>query len=399
MSIFTVGWWPQAIPTIIFAAFLFLLGRLLNRPAFPKGSPKRTKEEWPVLGSPQFFSDNGDFNLRGLALSASNNFSFYLGKHQVVSIGAKGRKTYFDSNALNAGEGYATLFTGTPQRQSASEKAVDNGEYQSKFGKTIISLLRKTYLSRRTPIMAADVRSAMERMLSEAADSSAVMKPFDEIYRIVWQQTNRLVGADEIANSPEQLQKVLHLFEDIAEGATPLRVMYPMIPTLGHIRRMVAGARLYGVLQRFVNDRKALGREEDDALQFLINAGESTADITGFIAGGLFAGQLNTGINAAWLLIYLATNKDWYLKIQQEVDSALLRHGADRVAGAESAMETLCRLSFENWTSEFPMVDLCLKETIRFQLPGTFCRKNTSGSHLPIAGSDEIIPKDAYVVR
>ncbi|WQF80831.1 Putative cytochrome P450 [Colletotrichum destructivum] len=399
MAIFsTAGGWLQAnLPAIFTIPLLLLLSGLFYRPAFPKGAPKRSTEDWPIFGSPRFFSEHGDFNLRGLARTAINNFSFYLGKHQVVSIGAKGRMTYFDSNALNAGEGYATLFTGTPQRQSPAKKARDSGEYQSKFGKTIILLLKKTYLSRRTPVMAADVRGSMERLLTKAAHSSAVMKPFEDIYRIVWQQTNRLVGADEVANSPEQLNRVLCLFEDIAEGASPLRVMFPMIPTLQHVKRMVAGARLHGILQGFVDGRRASGRKEDDALQFLIDAGENPAGITEFIAGGLFAGQLNTGVNAAWLLIYLATNEKWYKEIRKEVESALLRHGADEAGGAKSALETLSRFSLEDWTGEFPMIDLCLKETIRFQLPGTFCRKNTSGKHLPISGSDEIIPKDAYV--
>jgi sterol 14-demethylase len=104
-------------------------------------------------------------------------------------------------------------------------------------------------------------------------------------------------------------------------------------------------------------------------------------------------------VNAAWLLIYLATNADWYNKVRKEVDSALLRHGAGSGTGVKEVIEVMARLNLEEWTGEFPLIDVCLKETIRFQLPGTFCRKNTSGRSLSIAGSNEIIPKDAFAVR
>jgi hypothetical protein len=97
--------WDSAVLLVIVTAFLLLIAHIARRPDFPKGAPKRSPEDWPIIGSPQFFSQHGDFNLRGLAMSATNNFSFYLGKHQIVSIGAKGRKTYFEDNSLNAGEG------------------------------------------------------------------------------------------------------------------------------------------------------------------------------------------------------------------------------------------------------------------------------------------------------
>ncbi|RKK06537.1 hypothetical protein BFJ66_g16571 [Fusarium oxysporum f. sp. cepae] len=399
MALFYVNTsWYLAILSTALIAIIYLFAFFFHRPQFPKGAPPRSFEDWPIIGSPQFFTQHGDFNLRGLAMSASNHFSFYLGKHQVVSIGASGRKTYFENHHLNAGEGYATLFTGTPHRQSGAEVAMDNGEYQSKFGKTLILLFKKAYLSRRTPILAADVKGIMESLIRKASNQNATMKPFEDIYRIVWQQTNRLVGADEIAASPEKLDHIMRLFEDISEGASPLRVMFPMLPTFDHIKRMVAGARLYGMLQGLVNDRKRLGRQEDDALQFLMDAGEDIAGITGFLAGGLFAGQLNTGVNAAWLLIYLATNKTWHNKIQKEVDSVLARHGVDKRRETSKIIDILSRFGLEEWISEFPLIDLCLKETIRFQLPGTFCRKNTSGKSIIIVGSDEIIPKDAFAV-
>ncbi|TKW55364.1 Obtusifoliol 14-alpha demethylase [Colletotrichum tanaceti] len=401
MALFSVhvSWHSLISPiAIVVLASVLAYYYLFRRPPFPKDAPRRTSEDWPIIGSPRFFTQHGDFNLRGLAISASNNFSFYLGKHQVVSIGANGRKTYFENSSLNAGEGYATLFTGTPRGQGASESSMGDGHYQSKFGRTVIQLLKKTYLSTRTPVLAADVKSSMESLVRQASCVDATMKPFETVHGIVWQQTLRLVGADEIAASADNRNYVLRLFEDIAESASPLRVMFPMLPTLGHVKRMVAGARLFGMLQGFVNERRTSGRKENDALQFLMDSGEDMTGITGFIAGGLFAGQLNTSVNAAWLLIYLATNEEWHNKVRQEVDAALERRGVDQTRGPEETTDILSRLSLDEWVSEFPLIDNCLKETIRFQLPGTLCRKNTGNSPLPIVGSNDVIPRDAFVV-
>jgi hypothetical protein len=43
------------------------------------------------------------------------------------------------------------------------------------------------------------------------------------------------------------------------------------------------------------------------------------------------------------------------------------------------------------------MIDLSLRESIRFQLVGTAFRRNISGQDIPIG--DEIIPNGAFVVR
>jgi sterol 14-demethylase len=57
----------------------------------------------------------------------------------------------------------------------------------------------------------------------------------------------------------------------------------------------------------------------------------------------------------------------------------------------------LTSLPLEAWESEFPALDLCLRESIRLQLLGTAFRRNASGRDLPI-GKGEVVPDGAYVV-
>lgn len=113
------------------------------------------------------------------------------------------------------------------------------------------------------------------------------------------------------------------------------------------------------------------------------------------IVGSLFAGLINSGINAGWLLVYLAADRDWYERIQREVDAAVAKH---RAGEDEPLFETLGRLTLEDWEADFPMVDLALRETIRFTQTGCAFRKNTSGRDLAIGKTGEVIPPDAYAV-
>lgn len=112
--------------------------------------------------------------------------------------------------------------------------------------------------------------------------------------------------------------------------------------------------------------------------------------------GALFAGQLNSGINAAWFFIYLATNKEWYNRVQAEVDGVLARH---RTSSDQNISDIFANLTVDQWESEFPSIDLTLRECIRLQLVGTAFRLNVSGGDVVISKkTGEVIPRDAYAM-
>ncbi len=105
--------------------------------------------------------------------------------------------------------------------------------------------------------------------------------------------------------------------------------------------------------------------------------------------------MLNSGINAAWMFIYLGCNAEWYGIVQREVDAAVARH---RTSPSQTAADVLDSLSIDAWESEFPMIDLCLRECIRLQLVGTAFRKNTSGRDLPLGKSGEVVPASGFAI-
>lgn len=114
-----------------------------------------------------------------------------------------------------------------------------------------------------------------------------------------------------------------------------------------------------------------------------------------FILGGLFAGQINSGVNAAWLLVYLSKNREWYQRVQAEVDTSIRKH---RTSASQTIPEIFASLTLEDWESEFPSVELGLRESIRLITVGTAFRRNVTDGDVPIGNTGEIVPKDAFTL-
>lgn len=70
------------------------IAKLRRSTAFPRGSPPRTADQvLPVLGSAQFFSRRWTFFKKQRALSATGNFSFWVGGLKLVGLtGLEGRE-------------------------------------------------------------------------------------------------------------------------------------------------------------------------------------------------------------------------------------------------------------------------------------------------------------------
>jgi cytochrome P450 len=110
------------------------------------------------------------------------------------------------------------------------------------------------------------------------------------------------------------------------------------------------------------------------------------------VFGGLFAGQLNSGINAAWILIFLATNPEWKQKVIQQIREVAAQHCADPTA---PLIDQLVSLPIEVWESGFPLIDLCLRDSIRLNLVGSAFRRNMTDHDIKIG--DAIVPPGYYV--
>lgn len=68
--------------------------------------------------------------------------------------------------------------------------------------------------------------------------------------------------------------------------------------------------------------------------------------------------------------------------VREEVNSVADKYNSDTSLPLK---ERLMSVPLDAWDSEFPLVDLCLREVIRLQLSGTAFRKN-NGPDIPIHG-------------
>lgn len=271
------------------------------------------------------------------------------------------------------------------------ESRAEETGFSAYFNKRIINMLKGNRLAQGLPLLLQDAREVLDDL---AAQPSNMTDPFDSIYKMVFKFTMRTVCCNEIANDPALLNETLHLYEKIEATATPVSIMFPWLPTPAKFERFFTGLRLYRIFNRVIEERKKNDRRENDALQYLLDEGDSVVDIIQFVMGALFAGQLNSGINGAWVLVYLAHSPEWLERVRQEVETVANRYSSD---DSVPLKERLMNVPSDAWENEFSLVDNCLKDSIRLHMPGTAFRKNTSGADIPLnkAGT-EVIPKDAF---
>lgn len=280
--------------------------------------------------------------------------------------------------------------------QSPQVKAHDDGnpppeEASNLFSRRLAYLLKNEQFRKKLPILKSDVQEAIEAIKNEP---NGITNPFESIYRIVFRLTIRMVGADDIANDPVLLEQTLKHFEMIDQSATATSVMFPKFPSPAVLKRTYAGARLYMMVEKIVKQRAESGEKHDDALQYMLDQGDRMFKIIEFIVGALFAGLLNSGINAAYVMCYLATNEEWLAKAREEVRSTAAKYATNLNA---PLLHQLDDVPLEAWESEFPVVDLCLKDSIRLNLLGAAFRKNTSGKAIPTGKGNEVIPPNSFV--
>ncbi|KAI1364941.1 cytochrome P450 6A1 [Xylaria arbuscula] len=389
--------WPATIWALVLTSALALLIRLFRRPSLPPNAPRwYKKDDWPILGAISFYyGRRADFMKEALRDSKTGNFSFYVGKKQLIGVsGPEGRKIFFESKDLNFPQAFAELLTGQPQTPNENQDG-----FAQEFTKALVPLMKKENFVKNLDLLTGDTRAACEALAaaepSKADPDWCVTDPFESFYEIVYQLTMRTVGANDIAENPKLLKHTLSMFDWFEKADSYAKVIFPWLPTLNHYMRLYYGAKLAFIFRDIIEKRKKTGVKGTDALQFLIDRNMSLASIVGFEIGALFAGQLNSGINAGYLQLYLTQNPEWMARLREEVDGVVAKH---RTSPSQSCADVLGTLTIEEWESEFPLIDLALRETIRFCLPGATFRKNMSGHDIPIGDSGEVIPNGAYAI-
>ncbi|KEP51010.1 cytochrome P450 family 6 protein, partial [Rhizoctonia solani 123E] len=348
---------------------------------------------WPLIGQWAFFTKRHDFLKEGFeSLPNESAFGFNILKHQVVALrGEEARKVFFDRKDLSFTEGYNLLFGAAPDVKDVAAEETERNEQEQLafFLRRLSSLLRMDRLADLTPLFMSDI----ERNMSGWGETGK-FDPFDVIYTMVFQLTLRAAGAQEIADSVEKCKEVEKLYWRVEKGSTPTSVLLPWLPSDARKKKVAATEEIYDLFDKIIKARRSEGRREEDALQVLMDLGDSTPEIISFIMGTLFAGIVNSGLMSAWIFIFLDQELEWKSKVVQELQTLL-----DRYAPASevyrSAGERLSKIPPKAWENEMPVLEVCLRETIRLILSGALLRRTLNGE-LKVGGKE--IPKGSFLV-
>jgi hypothetical protein len=136
------------------------------------------------------------------------------------------------------------------------------------------------------PKLLSDLKKRTDAL---AADPSGITDPFESIYEIVFQLTMRTVGCNEVADDPELVKATMSYNRTMELAGTPMAIMFPWLPSPGVIRKFYAGARMYMIFDKVAKARIAEGRRENDAMQVMLDQGDSTKDILGVRRSHLLA--------------------------------------------------------------------------------------------------------------
>ncbi|KAL5890112.1 hypothetical protein ACKVWC_005329 [Pyricularia oryzae] len=392
-------WRVTTIVVLLLSLFALWLRSMASRPPLPPSAPELLKTwEWPIFGSWRFFLDRADFFTEAAAASKTGNFSFYIGKLHIVGVSREeSRRILFDSKGLDLAAGVAAFVQSSPSIEAVDGKPLgDDPDFNGAFNRTMAHLLKGQNFGRNLNFMVNDVHEGLESAIEAAGGSGqGIMDTFEDVNLILYRMTMRTFGATEIASDPALLRKTLGLFEVTERSSSPTRLVIPWLPTLNHLRRMGSGAMLYWHFSKIVNERKKTGKKVEDAFQYLIDKDEDMTGILRFTLSALFAGQINTGINAAWALVYLALTPSWYSRVQQEVDAVVAKY---RTSPNQAPVDVIRSLNLEQWENELASVRLCLRETIRLHTTGSVFRRNISGQDVSLGSSGEIVPKGSFAI-
>ncbi|KAF1972061.1 cytochrome P450 6A1 [Bimuria novae-zelandiae CBS 107.79] len=387
---------PYLVLHIIFIFICFTTyNKLFSRPSLHPKAPPLTHGVYPIVGALKFFTHRWDFFREAARASPTGNFSFFVGRKPVIGLTAEAsRQVFFDNRHFGFAEGYDGLAEGI----RLTQKAADKMDFSKFFNSRMVRVLRTDAMQRNLPKLIGDVRARLGDLAvaipNKGFETEAVVDPFDDIFKIAFQLTIRSVGCGDIADDLELMGKMIHWYHLVDSLTSPTAVIYPWIPTWGMFKRTVAVMRLFEIVKKIGDERLRTGKRGEDAMQIMIDQGDDMGHIVGFVVSGLLAGTINSGVNASWILIFLSLNPYWMTKVRDEVQAAIRTHATTTDPNA-TIVEKLASVPLEAWESDFPTIEVCLRECIRLTATGATFRRNTSGQDIQVGS--EVVPKDAYV--
>ncbi|KAF8879392.1 cytochrome P450 [Infundibulicybe gibba] len=334
---------------------------------------------FPILTAWPFFTRRFDFLRSHFNSTKERIFRFSILHHSVVALnGEEGRKLFFDDKNLNSIEGYKVLMGAAPRLQDISLQDDGSGDVQW-FNKQLSILLHRNRLADVVPSLFEEMNTRMTQW-----GKSGRIDPFDNIYELVFSMTLRMATSREATCDANVVRRLMHMYQVLQESATPTALLLPWLPSRAKRDKAMATQELYVMISGFVQQRRDDKVPSSDAIDVLLEQGLDDNMIMGFIMSVIFAGVLNTGINACWLLIYLESNPEWKSKVTDELKALISKNSG---SPNDPLFKQLGMVPIAAWEEETPQLEYVLRETIRLVINGTALRRNLT-QEMSLYGKD-----------
>ena len=329
--------------------------------------------------------------------SKTGNFSFWQGKIHIVGVsGTAARKLVLEHPNLDFVAAQSLLAFGMhfwPPIHEIFHQTGERARNNTHFLRTLIGLLKTPRVERVLPNLMEDARTDFKALLPNNP-SGVVNSP--DLWRTVFKQSTRLFFADDLAEDPALFKKTADYLEVILHSYSPFYAFHHWILEPSMIRRRLARWGLRSTAQRLYDQRMKSGSlHKDDALQTMIDNGDSREFITEFCASGTFITTTNAHIIFPQMIETMAIHPNWQERCYQEIVAAADRHSTNKSA---PLVDRLSSIPLQAWESSFPNLELCLYEIIRVWTSFAVGRLNVTSEPIAIPNSDEVIPGGAYAV-
>ncbi|CAG8018948.1 unnamed protein product [Penicillium olsonii] len=214
--------------------------------------------------------------------------------------------------------------------------------------------------------------------------TGSVLDPCSSIHEVTF-QTMMTTGFFDLSNDIALCSEFKSLVDIVDSPANPYATWCSWLPNMLMFRKIISAVRMYLIVRQQVRMRKASGVTRNDAVQHMLDDGESTTQIFAFILGLSLAGARATGTIVSWLIMRLSTNPEWARNIQAEIQTLLSR----------TPQTSLSSITLQEWETQTPMLDRCIRETLRTSQPYSAMRRNTGPA---FTVGEYAIPTGALVV-
>lgn len=225
----------------------------------------------------------------------------------------------------------------------------------------------------------------------------------------------------DIANDPAMSSRLKTLVDIVDSPANPYSTWFSWLPNTLMFRKIISAVRMFRIVQKALKSRKSSGVRRNDVVQQMLDNGDSTIQIFGvcsadsllptntdllkFILGLSLAGARATGTigqfctvtihnrnltdttAVSWLIMQLSSNPEWSTAVQEEIKVLTTTQ--------DTSTETLSTIPLQAWETQTPILDRCIRETLRTSQPYTAMRRNT-GPDITMKGYT--IPSGSLVV-